>query len=174
MHEVLAVTEQIIRAEFHVAFAVMETLYRKVRSPLVDGETGEVLAYDDGSPKWETDEYGVPVENWSRLDPDTRSNMRHLLTAYLVEWEMRAADKWAEAMFAKVAWEERFAHGFTALPGIQITGKPTIQDRTEWGRRLSVEERYFAVFCATLSKKADTLVNSMIRLDRLLENTASG
>lgn len=172
LHEVLAVTDEIIAAEFRVAFTVLERLHRKVRSPLTDSD-GVVQAYDDGSPKWELDEYGVPVENWGLLDPDTRSKARHMLAIYLVEWEMRAADKWAEAMFAKVAWEERFAHGFTALPGIQITGKPTINDRTQWGHRLSVEERYFAVFCAALSKKADALVRSMIRLDRLLENTAT-
>jgi hypothetical protein len=172
LHEVIAITDEIIAGEFRVAFSVLESLRKRVRSPLTDGD-GVVQTYDDGSPKWETDEHGVPVENWSRLDPDTRNTALFLLTTYLVEWEMRSADKWAEAMFAKVAWEERFAHGFTALPGVQITGKPTIDDRTQWGHALSVEERYFAVFCSALSRKAEALVKSMIRLQRLLENTAT-
>jgi hypothetical protein len=169
---VRATANDIIQAEFRVAFAVLDMLHRQVRRPLADSD-GVVQTYDDGSPKWELDEYGVPTENWGRLDPRTRENAMHVIAVFLVEMELKAVDLWAEAMFAKVIWEEKFAKNFTALPKDQLSGKPTIQDRTQWGHRNSTEERYFAVFCAVLSKKADALVRSMNRLYKLLENTAT-
>jgi hypothetical protein len=55
---------------------------------------------------------------------------------------------------------------------MQISGKPTIDDRTQWGHQFSAEERYFAVFRSVLSRKADALVRSMERLRRMLESTA--
>jgi hypothetical protein len=169
---VRATANDIIQAEFKVAFAVLDMLRKQARSPLVDGD-GVVQTYDDGSPKWELDEYDMPAENWSRIDPRTRENAMHAIAVFLVDMELRAVDMWAEAMFAKVIWEEKFAKNFTALPKDQLSGKPTIQDRTQWGHRNSTEERYFAVFCAVLSKKADALVRSMNRLYKLLENTAT-
>jgi hypothetical protein len=170
--EVRATADDIIRAEFSVAFSVMERIYRYVRTPVVDGETGEVRAYPDGTPMWESDGLGAPVEDWGALGPREREALLLTITTWLFEWELRSVDKWAEAMFAKVQWEEKFARGFIALPGAAISGKPTIDDRTQWGHQFSAEERYFAVFRAVLSRKADALVRSMNRLVRLLEGTS--
>jgi hypothetical protein len=172
MAEVRAYADDVIRQEFRVAFLVIERLRRSVREPLVDKVSGEVQAYDDGTPKWELDEDGLPVEKWHSLSDGARSDARHLIVTYLAEWQMLSIDKWAEAMFAKVQWEERFARGFTALSGADLPGKPTIDDRTQWGHRLSSDERYFAVFKAYVSKKADALIRTMMSLERLLESTA--
>lgn len=172
MAEVKACADDIVREKFRVAFLVLERLRKAVREPLVNEATGEVQAYDDGTPKWELDEDGLPVEKWYSLSDSARSNARYLIVTHMAEWQMAAADDWAEAMFAKVQWEERFARGFTALPDVTLPGKPTIDDRTQWGHRLSADERYFAVFRAYVSKKADALIKSMMSLERLLENTA--
>lgn len=171
--EVRATADDIIRAEFRVAFAVMERVYRYVRTPLVDEETGEVRAYSDGTPVWELDDLGAPVEHWGMLTDTDRRALRFTIGAWLFDWELKSVDAWAEAMYAKVQWEERFAQGFIALPGMQVSGKPTIDDRTQWGHQHSAEERYFAVFRAVLSRKADVVVRSMSRLLRLLEDTAT-
>lgn len=170
--EVKAVADDIIRTEFRTAFAVMTRLHKSVRTPLVEEDTGVLRTYPDGTPMWETDELGVPAEDWSQLSDHDREAMLFTIVTWLFEWELKAVDEWAQAMFAKVQWEEKFARNFTALPGIQISGKPTIDDRTQWGHRNSAEERYFAVFRSVLSRKADAVVRSMVRLQKLLENTS--
>lgn len=173
--ETLAIIEatatDIISTEFRAAFVIIERLRKAVRSQAFDEESGEFLTYADGTPRWE-EEDGIPVEDWSRLSERERRNARHALVLYLFEWETRASDKWARAMFAKVNWEEKFAHGFTALPESPGSRKPTIDDRTQWGHRLSIDERYFAVFNTYISKKADAVVRSASRLYDLLKETS--
>ena len=77
---------------------------------------------------------------------------------------------WGDAMFAKVLWEQRFSEGFRLLPGAAISGKPTIDDRTQVGHSHSGQDRYFAVFQSVISRQADALVRNLIRIQRLLEN----
>jgi hypothetical protein len=172
MAEVRGIADQIIKEEFRVAFAVMDRLHRHVRSIALNTSDGSFQYNPDGTPIWEEDELGAPVENWSQLSDSDRDNLLYTITAFLFEWELMAVDKWAQAMFSKVQWEEKFAKGFIMLPGMSISGKPTIHDRTEWGHQFSAEERYFAVFQSVLSRKADAVVRSMTRLQRLLENRA--
>jgi hypothetical protein len=172
LQEILAAADSMIKDEFKVAFSVIERLHRHVRTPKLDMETGEIMYYPDQTPMWEADELGAPVEDWGLLDDRTRDSLLFTITTWLFEWELLAADEWAKAMFSKVQWEERFAKGFISLPGMQISGKPTIDDRTQWGHQFSAEERYFAVFRSVLSRKADALVRSMERLRRMLESTA--
>ena len=166
---------EIISQEFRVVDVVMSRLHRRVREPLLvideatGRPTGEIRTYPDGSPMWVTDEDGVPAENWGAITADDRSWLMWTIVSWLREWEMKAVDAWAEAMFAKVAWEEKFARGFVAMPGSQPAGKPTIDDRRQWGQQFSAEERYFAVFRAYLSKAADAQVRSMNRMYRMLE-----
>jgi hypothetical protein len=156
-----------------VAFAVVERIHRYVRTPVVDMATGAVQSYPDGTPMWETDSTGMPTEDWSQLGDRERESLLFTIATWLFDWELKAVDEWAQAMYAKVQWEEKFARGFIALPGMQVSGRPTIDDRTQWGHQFSAEERYFAVFRAVLSRKADALVRSMNRLSRLLEGTSS-
>lgn len=173
LQEILGEAQQAIKDEFKVAFAVIARLQRHVRTPLMDDDVpGTVRTYPDGSPMWVTDSMGLPVEDWGLLDNRTRDSLLFTITTWLFEWELLAVDEWAKAMFAKVQWEEKFAKGFISLPGMQISGKPTIDDRTQWGHQFSAEERYFAVFRSVLSRKADALVRSMERLRRMLESTA--
>ncbi len=172
LQEVLAEADKLIKDEFHVAFAVIERLHRSVRTPLMEeDEPGTVKTYPDGTPMWVCDLHGTPVEDWGLMNDTTRQSLLLTITAWLFEWELLAVDEWARAMFAKVQWEERFAKGYISLPGMQVSGKPTIDDRTQWAHQNSAEERYFAVFRSVLSRKADALVRSMERLRRMLENT---
>ena len=172
LQEVLATADDLIKDEFKVAFAVMERLRRCVRTPQVD-EDGVIRTYPDGTPMWEADELGAPAENWGLISDRDREALCFTITSWLFDWELKSVDEWAKAMFAKVQWEERFAKGFISLPGMQVSGKPTIDDRTQWGHQFSAEERYFAVFRSVLSRKADAVIRSMNRLYRMLEGTAT-
>jgi hypothetical protein len=167
-----AEADRLIREEFRGFFSIVDRIHRCVRTPLADERTGEIKAYEDGTPVWELDEWGDPAEDWSRLGDQTRDNILHSLAIRLAEWSMRSADDWAQAMYAKVVWEEKFAQGFVALPGNQVSGKPTIDDRTQFGHRYSADERYFAVFKSVVSKKADAIVKSAERLYYLFQKTA--
>lgn len=160
--------DQIIRAQFKVAFDVIEQIYRVVRDTSRDPDTGQIRTGSDGRPVWITDEFGNPAEKWSNLDAQWRSNFLFAITVHLFEWEQMSFDSWAEAMYAKVVWEDKFATGFLGQPGVQVSGKPTVDDRTQTGHKHSIDERYFAVFKAVLSKKAEGVVRSMTRLERLL------
>ena len=167
-----AEADRIVKEEFRGYFSVLDRLYRCTRHPAVDQQTGVIKTYPDGTPMWEVDEWGDPAEDWSLLDDHTRDNLLHVLAVRLGEWEMHAADNWAEAMYAKVVWEEKFAQGFVAMPGHQVSGKPTIEDRTQFGNRFSTDERYFAVFKSVVSKKSDAILKAANRLYYLLDKTA--
>ncbi len=162
--------EEIIQEHFQGAFNALEKLWRQVRRPRADPETGEILLDQHGRTLWETDEYGDVIEDWRGLDDRTAEMALFTITTHLVEWEQRAATLHARAMYSKVQWEERFAEGFLRLPGAQISGKPTVDDRTQFGNKFAVEERYFAVFQSAISRKADALIRSIVRIEKLLEN----
>lgn len=164
--------DRIVRDEFRVAYAVLGRIRKTVRIQLVDQETGEALYNEDGSPQWEKDEFGVPAEDWSALtgDREMLDDLLWTVTTWLYEFEQKAAAQWAEAMYAKVDWEQAFAYGFKALPGESLS-RPTIDDRTQAGHRASADERYFAVFKSVLSRHADAVVRSLTRIQWLLEKS---
>lgn len=169
--ELEALAGEIVKDRFPVAYALMERIRRTVRTQAVDKHTGEFLAYPDGTPVWEKDELGIPVENWSLMNDTDRGDLLGIILTHMFEWELEAAGIWADAMYAKGIWEEKFAQGFTALPPGVVSGKPTIDDRTQWGHKNAVENRYFALFRSSLSRKADGILKVMRALQRHLENT---
>jgi hypothetical protein len=163
--------EQAIKARFGHAVRVLDRLQEAARIPRhVSEATGEPERYADGSVKWLLDEHGNPVEDWSLLGDKLRSDVLFTITVHMYEWESLNIRAWAEAMFSKVMWEQAFSEGFRKLPGAAINGKPTIDDRTQFGHSYSVQERYFAVFLSALSRQAESLIRNMIRVQRLLEN----
>jgi len=167
-----ALSDQFVRVRFSGAFSIMDRLNRMVRTQAVDS-SGEYVTDPDGSPVWVKDEYGEPEEDWGRLTDRDRRDLLGRLVARLFEWERESVNAWSEAMVSKVQWEEVFSRGFTAMPGAQVSGKPTVDDRTQWGHRTSIEERYFAVFKSALSRRADAIIRSMRSLQYLLENMPS-
>ena len=169
--ELEALAGEIVKERFEVAFALMERTRRMVRTQAYDRASGELLAYPDGTPVWERDELGVPVESWELMSASDRGDLLLAIDGYMFEWEMTASDMWADAMYAKAIWEETFARGFTALPPGVVSGKPTIDDRTQWGHKNAAQERYFALFRSALSRKADSILKAMQTLQQHLENT---
>jgi hypothetical protein len=167
--EVLA--EKIIRRRFAVAFAIVERIRHHVRTQAVNKQTGVLLTYEDGTPQWEKDEFGAPAEDYAMLSDADRSNLLHTIAVHMFEWELAKGNTWFEAMVAKGEWEEIFSRGFTAQPGHVLSGKPTIEDRTHHSQKNAAQERYFALFESSLSRKADGIVRAMAALQKVLLET---
>jgi len=168
--ELEALSDKIIRSRLGVAFAIIERVRRHVRVPATD-RFGEVLTYEDGTPQWEKDEYGIPVEQWELLSDTDRLRLIGLIHSHMLEFEIVKANIWAEAMYAKGEWEEVFSRGYTALPDHVVSGKPTIEDRTHYSQKNAAQERYFALFQSALSRKADGVVRTLAGMQRFMEST---
>lgn len=156
---------QVLEARFAVAYDVLDRLWLCVRSPRI-GPGGELVPGANGRPQWETHPNGSPVEDWSQLTDRQREDFIFEITTHLFEWEQESSILWTEAMYAKVRWEQAFASGYTAP-----TGRYTIDDRTQMGHMGSANERYFGIFEAALSRRAEALVRSMSRIVHILEKT---
>lgn len=159
-----AVEGRIIRL-FGDAYAVMYDLYKIVRTPVVDPATGEPKVDQFGFYQWEQDEAGDYIEDWSNLGMRQREDFLFKITTRLFDWEQRAADLWMESMLAKGQWEERFASQYDA----PVSG--TIDDRRARGNMHSTDERYFAIYTAALSKKADAVVRTMTLLSQRIKDS---
>lgn len=155
---------------FGDAYRVMNELYDVVREPVHDGQ-GTVLKDEHGWTVWARDPLsGGFLEDYSLL---THAHQRHLLfqiTTRLFDWEQTSQDLWGDSMFAKAQWETAIAQGFE---GAKESGQRTVEDRTQYARRVSREERYFAIFQTLISRKADALVRSMERLSQRLKDVLS-
>jgi hypothetical protein len=158
--------DEAIGEAFMDAFGVLDRLWAVVREQQVSPE-GEKLTMPDGSPRWVLNKLGNPVENWGALGDQERQRFIYEITTHLVGWSQRADAFWLDAMMAKGIWEEMFARGYTA----QAERRLTIDDRTQAGHLRSMEDRYFAIFQAAVSRRAQSLVRTMEQLARRLEET---
>lgn len=166
-----AQAERELAVEFADIYRILNKLYILVREVARDHQTGEVLTDSDGFAVWARDDSGMIVEDWSRLTDRDKESFLHQITTRLVIWEQKAADFKGEALFAKAAWEERFALSFVDAPAPDGTKKPTEADRTQYAQAEAREQRYLAIYMTVRSNKAEALVRSMDRLAMRLNNT---
>lgn len=151
---------------FPEALAIMYDLYKIVREPEVDENTGEIRVDAFGQPVWRKDPFtNTYIEDWTVLTLRQKEDFLFRIATQLFEWEQRSADLWTEAMFSKGMFTERFAIEFDA----PIHG--TIDDRNARGNKEAAEERYFALMNSAVSRKAEALVRSMDRLQTRLKDT---
>jgi hypothetical protein len=161
---VKSVVETRIQREFEDAYRLLFDIYETVREQETD-EHGQFIKDGFGHPVWKRDHNGQYVENFNALGIKEKERLMFSLTTSLFFWQQLAADAWGEAMFAKAAWEERFSIGYdTPRSG-------TIDDRTAKGRLDAREERYFAVMMSWYSRKADSLVSSMLLLSQRIKDS---
>lgn len=152
--------------EFRDAYFILNAIYDVIREPELD-VNGNVKVDQFGMTVWAKTPTGFYIEDFTKL---TRKQMEHfvgLITTRLFEWEQMAADLYAEALFAKAQFEERFAISFDA----PLSG--TVDDRRASANRDAAEERYFAIFETHLSRRADAIVRSMDRLSQRLKDILS-
>lgn len=160
-----AVDEEVMR-QYSDAFWILNQIWDIVRAPELD-EHGEPVVDSRGLTVWKRKANGLYDEDFTRL---TRANKEHfmgLVTTRLFTWEQQAADLWGDAMMARARFEERFAIAYDE----PISG--TVDDRKARGNRDAAEERYFAIFATTLSRKADSIVKSMDRIALRLRDSLS-
>lgn len=158
-----SVVDRRMVTEFHDAFQMMGEIYDIIRNPVI-GDDGHPVLDDAGFVVWERNDFGGYVEDFSRLTHHQRRHYIGIITTRLFAWEQSAADIWAEAMYAKAQFEERFAIAFDS----PMSG--TVDDRRAAGNRDAAEERYYAIMMTHLSKRADALVKSMDRLSQRLKD----
>lgn len=166
---VMGQADNLVLRNFSDAYAVMHELYEIVREPVVNESTGEIFKDAHGFTVWQRSNTGAYVEDYARLGHKEKQHLLFEITTRIFEWEQRAANAWGEAMFAKAMFEERFALTFQGTPGT----RPTVDDRTQFARGSSTEERYFAIFQSLYSRKAEALVRSLTLLGQRLKDTTS-
>lgn len=155
---------------FGDAYRIMNDLYDAVREPVVDAD-GVIQKDENGWTVWSRDPVtGGYIEDYSLLTGKLQRHLLFQITTRLFEWEQTAVDRWGDSMFAKAAWEAQIAQGFEAS---KTAGNRTVEDRTQYARRVSREERYFAIFQTLVSRKAEALVRSMERLGQRLKDVLS-
>lgn len=163
----LRLTEERLQETFADAYALMHDVYLLVREPEVDAN-GEIRRDRYGWPVWQRTESGAWVEDFSRMTHHHRENFLFAITTRMFAWEQLAADAWGEAMFARGKWEERFSIAFRS----PMDG--TVGDRTAAGRVEASDERYFGMFCALYSRKAEALVRAMALLAQRIKDVMIG
>lgn len=166
MDRVHGAIERRIVEMFPDALAVMSDLYDIVREQEVDPVTGELKVDAYGFKVWAKDPAtGAYIEDWSQLTYRQREDFLFRITTSLFEWSQRAVDLWADAMFAKAIFTERFAIEYDA----PMAG--TIDDRNAVGNVKAAEDRYFALMQTAVSRKADALVRTMEVLGQRIKDT---
>jgi hypothetical protein len=154
-------------ADYVDAYEIINDIYEIVRQPVGDAN-GEPVLDSHGYPVWERTESGRFIEDYSRLGRKEREEFLFQIVTRLFDWEQRSADAWAEAMFAKAQWEERFAIAFADKA---LGGRQTDESMTQRGRLGSRQERYFAIFQSYYSRKCEALVKSLERLSQRLKDS---
>lgn len=152
MHQII---DKRMQTEYGDAFAILHELHTLIREP---GEGGE---------RWRREPDGRFIEHWEKLTLSQMERFLFLLTTHLVIWEQKSEEAWAEAMFAKVTWEQMFAQGYEQLSD---GSKDTIEGRTSRGKILAKDDHYLAIFRTYYSRKAQALVRSMERLSQRLKD----
>lgn len=159
-----------LQDDFADVYRIMNRLYGLVREVMRHPDTGDPLLDSEGFAIWRRDEFGTPEEDWSRLTDRDKENFLHQITTRLLMWEQRAADLKGEALYAKAAWEERFAISFGETEGAGGR-RPTEADRTQNAQRAAREQRYLAIYMTVRSNKAEALVRSMDRIAQRMKDT---
>lgn len=155
-----------LKKAFADAFALQEELFLLVRTPAM--RNGEPIINQDGSVEWKRKQgTGDFVEDWAKLNAPQRERFLYQITTRMFVWEQRAAEAWAESMYAKVLWEQQFSSGYDDLPS---GSKDTIEGRTARAKMVAAEDQFLAIFRTYYSRKADAIVRSMERLNQRIKD----
>lgn len=158
------IVEKRIIHTFSDAYAIMNEIFDIVREAEVDPETGEVLRDKHGFKVWKKDPSGKYTEDFSVLTGKQKEHFFMAITTRLFDWEQRSADIWAEAMFAKAVFEERFAISY------RVPKAGTIENNTAYANEEAADEKYFALFATHYSKRAEAIVRVMNLLAQRLKD----
>lgn len=155
-----------LKKTFADAYALQDELFILVRTPAM--LNGEPIVNPDGSIEWKRKQgTGDFEEDWGKLNAKERERFLYQITTRMFSWEQRAAEAWAESMYAKVLWEQQFSAGYDDLPQ---GSKDTIEGRTARAKMTAAEDQFLAIFKTYYSRKADAVVRSMERLSQRIKD----
>jgi hypothetical protein len=153
--------------DFSDAYAIMNDLFDIVREPVLDAK-GEPEVDAHGFKVWAKTPLGAYKEDFSKLTGKQKEHFFMAITTRLFAWEQIAADLWAESMYAKAVWEERFAIQY------RQPVDDTVDGRNAYANEQAADEKYFALFTTHYSKRADAIVRVMNMLALRLRDALSG
>ena len=160
-----AVELQIVR-EFHDAYSIMAEIQEIVRTHVL-GPEGEPV-FEGTTPQWVRTPTGRIIEDYTKLTRKQQESFLGQITTRLFAWEQSAEKMWMEAMMAKAAFEERFSISYDLLRG--TPARTTVDDRNQHASMEASDERYYAIYMTSVSRRAQALVRSMERLGQRMKD----
>lgn len=154
--EALSQYDKWLHEFFPDAYEILDDIFMIIRDPLIGPDGPERDEF--GHQKWVRTITGHIHEDFSRLTSRHKEDLAYQIMTRLPSWEQMAAGIWTEAMYARVAWEEKFAIDYDA------PARKTMGERDAIAKKGAIDERYFAVFMAGYSRKAEALVRTMRNL----------
>lgn len=154
MAQIRNTVDRVLLNHFADAYALMVDIFDIVREKEADSY-GEVKTDNLGLPVYKRALTGGFVEDWTRLTTREKEHFLFRITTSQFSWKQARDDLWAESLFAKAMFTETFARSYDQ----GYSG--TIEDRTARANSVAAEERYFAVYTAYLSRKADSIIQSL-------------
>lgn len=168
MQRLLGFADGALREKFPEIYDLLDDeLYPAVREPQLHPDTQQPLRDLAGNVMWKRDEHNRIIERYDRLGDAEARQILYKIGTQLIAWRQRRDMLHGEAMFAKGLWEEVFSNGYISARG----GRLTVDDKTQAGRLASMDERYFSIFKSMISRRADSLVYSMERIEEMLMKT---
>lgn len=156
--------EDWLRRDFPEVYHILHQVYEIVRNPVVIQD--EPVLDKRGEQVWSKTTTGHIYEDYSRLTMKQREGFLFQITTWLFVWEQMASNIWLEAMFARAAWEEKHAIDYDA------PRNKTMGERDALAKKGAIDERYFAIFLAGYSRKAEALVRTMRTVAQRMERGA--
>lgn len=157
-----AVDEYIAEA-FRSAYAIINDLFDEIGEFQVNPETGELQVDSEGFKVPVISASGQPVLHWSKLTTERREYFIFEISTQMFWWRQTKEDLWAQSIFAKGEATEAFSLSYSQVVG------GTIEDRTSYANAQAAKEKYFAIYKAFVSRKADAIIVTMKELaDRLV------
>lgn len=154
--------EEMFQEAFAEIIATIDDFYEMLRVP--EQRNGIVVRGADGRPKWQKDEQGHVIEDWSQLTgQDVEQTLARLarLRMYLAP---QVNELFLDALHARHVASDAYDDAwFEIMDGTQ-------GDRAARSNRASREDRYAAYFRYYLWSVADVFVKEIAAFTKLLEN----
>jgi hypothetical protein len=162
--------EALVVREFADAYQILAEIQGIVRTQRTT--PGGDLMIENGQPAWEKTALGKIIEDYSKMTRKQLESFLGQITTRLFAWEQSGEKMWMEAMFARAAYEERYAISYDALRGTAT--RTTVDDRNQHAAINAADERYFAIYMTSASRRSQAVVRSMtllgLRLKDLLQS----
>lgn len=140
--------------------------YLSVRQPkwrVVEGKREAARDEDTGEIIWQLDEWGEPLEDWSRVEGVELERIIQILGRAIFTASKEVSRLYSQAFIADKVRQEHYWTGYRSV----ISG--TIEDKTAAAMRGSREPRFFFVYRYTVWKRLSDRLDDLREAKRTLE-----